>query len=211
MSNDRDDEPFLSRWSRQKRSRPQPAGPEAPATNKELPFDASTLPNIDDLTEGSDFAAFMQKGVPEALQRLALRRMWSLEPSIRDFVEVAENQWDFNAPGGVYGLFQEIEPGTDMSVWLAQATSSIAPPETVTEIGTREHDTVAEHPAVSRSLRPVSPPDTVADTTGGNLPGIAHTEMSVSPAPDLSSTADREKCEQPDQKRRRRHGGAVPV
>jgi Protein of unknown function (DUF3306) len=211
MSDDRDDEAFLSRWSRQKRSRPQPAGPEAPATNKELPFDASTLPNIDDLTEGSDFAAFMQKGVPEALQRLALRRMWSLEPSIRDFVEVAENQWDFNAPGGVYGLFQEIEPGTDMSVWLAQATSSIAPPEKTTEIGSREHDTVAEHAAVSRSQRPVSPPDTVEDTTGGNLPGIAHTQGSVSPSPDLSPTADREKRDQPDQKKRRRHGGAVPV
>ena len=209
MSNDRDDEPFLSRWSRQKRSRPQPAAPAA--TNKELPLDPSTLPNIDDLTEGSDFAAFMQKGVPEALQRLALRRMWSLEPSIRDFVEVAENQWDFNAPGGVYGLFQEIEPGTDMSVWLAQATSSIAPPEKTTEIGTREHEAVAEQAAVSRSQRPVPSPDMVEETTGGNLHGIAHTEGSVSPSPDLSPTTDSENTHKREHTRRRRHGGAVPV
>ena len=211
MSNDRDDEPFLSRWSRQKRSRPQPAAAPA-AANKELPFDPSTLPNIDDLTEGSDFAAFMQKGVPEALQRLALRRMWSLEPSIRDFVEVAENQWDFNAPGGVYGLFQEIEPGTDMSVWLAQATSSIAPPEKTTQIGALEHETDADEAAVSGSRLPVSRSDTITDTTDCAVSAIIRVDAPASPAPDhVVAPAASENTDKREHTRRRRHGGAVPV
>ncbi len=209
MSNDRDDEPFLSRWSRQKRSRPQPAAPAA--TNKELPLDPSTLPNIDDLTEGSDFAAFMQKGVPEALQRLALRRMWSLEPSIRDFVEVAENQWDFNAPGGVYGLFQEVEPGTDISVWLAQATSSVLPPEKAADTDSSKLEADADEVAVSGSQLPVSRSDTIADTTGCAISAIIRADAPASPAPDHVTPADSEITDTREHTRRRRHGGAVPV
>lgn len=211
MSNDRDDEPFLSRWSRQKRSRPQPAAPATPATNKELPLDPSTLPNIDDLTEGSDFAAFMQKGVPEALQRLALRRMWSLEPSIRDFVEVAENQWDFNAPGGVYGLFQEVEPGTDISVWLAQATSSVLPPEKAADTDSSKLEADADEVAVSGSQLPVSRSDTIADTTGCAISAIIRADAPASPAPDHVTPADSENTDKREHTRRRRHGGAVPV
>ncbi len=129
MSNDGPDEPFLSRWSRQKRqivgATPEAEAPEvAPA---ELEVDLSKLPNIEELTADSDITGFLQKGVPDALQRMALRRMWSLDPAIRDFVEVAENQWDFNAVGGIPGLFQEIPPGTDVSYWLTQATPSALP------------------------------------------------------------------------------------
>ncbi len=127
MSNDRSKEPFLSRWSRQKRSDSNSSSSPEIVPSQDPPLDLSTLPNIDEMTADSDIAAFMQKGVPEALQQLALRRMWSLDPSIRDFVEVAENQWNFNAQDGIYGLFQELAPDTDVSIWMAQATSSLAP------------------------------------------------------------------------------------
>jgi predicted HNH restriction endonuclease len=59
------------------------------------------------------------------LQKLALRKTWNLDPAIRDFVEVAENQWDFNMPGGIHGLYQDLAEGTDVSVWMAQATQSV--------------------------------------------------------------------------------------
>jgi Protein of unknown function (DUF3306) len=130
MSNDRDSEPFLSRWSRQKQQQAKqpeakqsavPAKPDEP----EPEIDLSKLTKVEDLTAESDITQFLQKGVPDALQKLALRKMWSLDPQIRDFVEVAENQWDFNMPGGIHGLFEELADGTDTSVWMAQATQSV--------------------------------------------------------------------------------------
>lgn len=81
------------------------------------------LPSVDDLTPDSDLSAFFRKGVPQELQRLAMRRMWTLDPGIRDFVEMAENQYDFNLPGGVPG-FGELSPGTDLGQLLAQAVGS---------------------------------------------------------------------------------------
>ncbi len=207
MSSDRHDEAFLSRWSRQKRAQPQAVDSDAAVTAKEPPFDATTLPNIDDLTAESDIAAFMQKGVPEALQRLALRRMWSLEPRIRDFVEVAENQWDFNAPGGVYGLFQELEPGTDLSVWLAQATTSILPPETATEPASENGKTEISKTTVSASQQRISATETIAKPTGANV----KSDASEYSEPNLVEPEVLAQSDDSDRKKRRRHGGALPV
>jgi hypothetical protein len=38
------------------------------------------------------------------LARAALRRAWANDPAIRDFVGVAENQWDFNDPDAIPGF-----------------------------------------------------------------------------------------------------------
>jgi hypothetical protein len=100
-----EDEPFFSRWARlKKESRELPAGeaagseaPPAPPTadgqaadGKEQaspPTDAAhaatpadappqDLPPLESLTAESDFRAFMQPGVDDALRRTALRKMW---------------------------------------------------------------------------------------------------------------------------------------
>jgi hypothetical protein len=42
--------------------------------------------------------------VPEALKLAALRRMWTLDPAIRDYVGPAEYAWDFNDPGSMAGF-----------------------------------------------------------------------------------------------------------
>jgi hypothetical protein len=42
--------------------------------------------------------------VPADVTRTALRRAWSTDPAIRDFVGLSENSWDFSAPGGVPGF-----------------------------------------------------------------------------------------------------------
>lgn len=202
MSSDRDDEPFLSRWSRQKQAQPQPAVPPIPAPVDEPPFDPATLPSIDELTAESDIAAFMQKGVPETLQRLALRRMWSLDPSIRDFVEVAENQWDFNVTGGIYGLFQEIEPGADLSVWLAQAASSVTPPQKAAEVVTAEADVRLAPGAAAAAKLEEQPP--MEQENARNQ----HIEETF---PANTGSASLDESEPTSQKRPRRHGGALPV
>jgi len=43
-------------------------------------------------------------GVPADVTGTALRRAWSSDPAIRDFIGLSEDSWDFNAPGGAPGF-----------------------------------------------------------------------------------------------------------
>lgn len=109
-----DPKEFLSRWSRLKREADQ-ATPEendraaeprttypAPSPDPELP--TPELPPIESLNAASDFKPFLAAGVPEQLKLAALRRLWSIDPEIRDFVGPARDYgWDWNTPGGVPG------------------------------------------------------------------------------------------------------------
>ena len=128
-----DRENFLARWSRRKRAAEQrasdapatadvanaaaanaaaPASPSppsdaapAPAAQPDAaPVDLEALPPIETITAETDIRAFLAPGVPAQLTRAALRRAWATDPAIRDFVGLAENAWDFNAPGGVPGF-----------------------------------------------------------------------------------------------------------
>ena len=67
-------------------------------------FDPASLPPIESIVAGSDISAFLAAGVPADLTRAALRRVWSSDPMIRDFVGLSENSWDFNAPGAMPGF-----------------------------------------------------------------------------------------------------------
>jgi hypothetical protein len=67
-------------------------------------FDVTKLPPIESITADSDIRAFLAPGVPPELTRAALRRAWAADPKIRDFVGLAENAWDFNAPGSIAGF-----------------------------------------------------------------------------------------------------------
>ena len=42
--------------------------------------------------------------MPAELTRAALRRAWVSDPAIRDFIGIAENQWDFNDPEAIPGF-----------------------------------------------------------------------------------------------------------
>lgn len=77
---------------------PAETEPEEPA------FDISKLPSIESITAETDIRAFLSPGVPAALRQAALRQAWSADPKIRDFIEMAENQFDFNAGGEILGF-----------------------------------------------------------------------------------------------------------
>ncbi|UHC15976.1 DUF3306 domain-containing protein [Methylobacterium currus] len=107
---------FLARWSRRKRDearRPAEIPPVAPAEpaaepaeddGSLSPEELAQLPSLDALTAATDLAPFLRAGVPRALRNAALRRMWSVDPAIRDFVsEAREYAYDWNTPGGVPG------------------------------------------------------------------------------------------------------------
>lgn len=115
------DEGFLTRWSRLKRDpaaapaagsvaadRPnaeasgggEPALPEG-RTLEDL---VAELPNLDEIVAGQDLSAFMQAWVPGHLRAAALRRMWLIDPAIRDYVDPAlDYAYDYNLPGGAPG------------------------------------------------------------------------------------------------------------
>jgi hypothetical protein len=137
-------ENFIARWSRRKRDAAeaerqdeiapqqdaaQPA--EAPKGAENEPFDLASLPSIESIGADTDVTAFLRPGVPPELTREALRRAWSSDPAIRDFVGLVENGWDFNDPGAMAG-FGAISPG-EVARLLAQAVDKAAPEEAAIE------------------------------------------------------------------------------
>ncbi len=126
-------EGFLARWDRRKRAAreennepghtapaetPAQAGPESQppmraadtgedtkaASSPAPAIDLASLPPIESITASTDIRGFLAPGVPAELKRAALRRAWTADPAIRDFVGIAENQWDFAAPDQVPGF-----------------------------------------------------------------------------------------------------------
>jgi hypothetical protein len=124
-----DPESFLSRWSRLKQesntvARPEtgPAAATVPVdtvkpaavaveptrgevvTSPVPPFDPASLPPVASITQASDIRQFLQAGVPAELVRAALRAAWVTDPTIRDFIGIADSQWDFNDPTAMPGF-----------------------------------------------------------------------------------------------------------
>lgn len=110
-----EDDDFLSRWSRRKRTpreapdiaaaeAPDDAGPPADAEADER-TDAEILASLglrdpDTLGLGDDFKAYLQAAVPAHIRRRALRRLWRSNPvlAVRDGL----NDYDFDvAPGTI--------------------------------------------------------------------------------------------------------------
>src|SRR5215472_8748687 len=125
-------ENFITRWSRRKRKAAEDAeatrssgavdaAPEGAHPNEDQreggdaprggasdrPASAPDLTKllpIETITAESDIRAFLAPGVPPELTRAALRRAWAADPKIRDFVGLADYDWDFNAPGAMTGF-----------------------------------------------------------------------------------------------------------
>lgn len=97
----------------------------------EPPFDLATLPPIEAIAADTDIRAFLAPGVPPELARAALRRAWAADPKIRDFVGLADYDWDFNAPGSMAG-FGPLE----MTEELRQIAARIIGPPPVAEPAT---------------------------------------------------------------------------
>ena len=155
-----DDRNFVARWSRLKREtinsgdspRPPEPAPESvadteapkrhlsaqdarPGKQRET-FDLASLPPIDSIAAGTDIRDFLQAGVPAELTKAALRRAWSADPAIRDFIGIAENQWDFTDPAGIPG-FGPLQAGDNVQDLVAQAMGKLeerlAPPTNVAQ------------------------------------------------------------------------------
>ncbi len=177
-----EDEGFLGRWARLKRSRAAEVSEEPkvePSESEVEPFDPASLPALETLDAVSDYTAFLKPGVPRELRVLALRRAWATDPAITGYKTLADYDWDFNAPG--YGALRV----TDNVKELADRVFGMIKAEEEPE------------PAEPESAEPESPAVEVA---------AAEPEPEALPSPVEEPVVEAT----PEPPRRRRHGGAVP-
>lgn len=149
-------EGFLARWSdlkhraRRNETRPnqnQQSKAEPPALSQ---TELDALPRLEDLRPDTDIRGFLRPGVPASLRNAALRRMWSLDPAIRDFVGHARDYaFDWNTPGGVPGN-STLDP-RDAVALLARLIGSDKQPA---DSGTEPLDTAQPNPAETSGSSP---------------------------------------------------------
>ncbi|HEX8662443.1 MAG TPA: DUF3306 domain-containing protein [Beijerinckiaceae bacterium] len=234
---------FLSRWSRRKQEArrverapevppEEAAPPEAPVEAGGAPAEAgltaeeiAQLPNIEELTAETDITAFLGRGVPESLRNAALRKMWTLDPAIRDFEGHARDYaYDWNIPGGVPGA-GPLGSGDDVAAMVRRV------------FGESEPEPAPERPADqsgvegSRDREPPASPDSdhlsvaaAQQETEGEAPGAVRSgtepaaespsseaETQASPAAPLAAPQSETAAKPPPDVPSRRHGGAKPV
>lgn len=228
-----DEENFLARWSQRKREakraeperdteaiakdaaengKPLPPADAQPDAQAEEPFDLESLPKLDDLTATTDIKGYLHKGVPEDLRNAALRKVWALDPMIRDYVNPAlDYAYDWNIAGGVPGN-GELAPGTDVASMVARVfgnepgTSALQNAANVMEQVAPQpaeqnsaHDAVRlSRPSDKSAALPQEAPQNRDDASEEEVQQVGITSESDS---DTSTAV---------QQRPRRHGGALP-
>jgi len=218
------DEEFLARWSRRKREAragndaPAPALPTEPqspaaplptaADSVRAEVDLSNLPPIESITAVTDVTAFLRQGIPPELSRAALRRAWASDPTIRDFVGLAENAWDFNDPHAMPGFgpldFSEEQLGAlvDRIVGGVRSaadslTTAAAEQKGSSQSANSDHEPPLESRA-SEAVNDLSPAEEISSDQPPSAPAAVQPEAPQSVESDQTSP------------RRRTHGSALP-
>ena len=227
----RDDEKFLSRWSRRKldqgpaveqppaanesnESDESKAGDEvakaAPPPEESKPFDIASLPPIESIGANTDIGAFLRAGVPEALKREALRKVWVTDPAIRDFKGLQEYDWDFNTPGAIPG-FGPIGADVDVKAMAERifGGGKSQPPQ---ETAATEQAVAGESHAASASGREETAdtldPETaeMGATDASGLRGVPDSSIDALQQENFASAKD-----ESTEPKMRRHGSALPT
>lgn len=160
-----DSETFLSRWLRLKRESEASLPPaDAPSPAAPSPaFDPASLPPIESIVADSDIQLFLDDGVPAELTRAALRSAWTADPAIRDFVGIAENQWNFNDRGGIPG-FGPLEAADYLTAQALGSLTSVAQEGPQGAEGAERPPMPGSEPA--EAVRPEAASPIVGKTTG---------------------------------------------
>lgn len=221
------DDEFLARWSRRKQEArsgnpaPEPAEPmqahepTPPSGTAEIPPnpdpDLSSLPPIESIDAATDITAFLRKGIPQELSRAALRRAWTADPAIRDFVGLAENAWDFNDPNAMPG-FGPLDCSAEQLKALADRVVG-----GVRQVTEKLADSLEEAENMRRLAAPEHDPalDEQKSNPVGTIAVLPATDQSmspdVSPAPAAPQPETAERAESGETPvRHRTHGGALP-
>lgn len=212
MTMTRDESGFLRRWSERKRaaraSEPIDPPTKLPAPINEAaapePFDPADLPALESLDGSSDYTAFLRPGVPLEMTKAALRQAWRSDPVISTFKEMADYDWDFNAPG--YGA---LLPTDDVQAMLGRIIDRPEPapePEPVSEPASKpDLDQVADIAIAETDPTKyfVAPPALPSTEEWPELSENAATQHVVQPK---ETQVDKSSI----MLQRPRHGGALP-
>jgi hypothetical protein len=200
---------FLTRWSRRKaaakaeqvtepiaepaREGEPPAdvqaepAPEQPAEEVDL----SLLPPLEEITSATDITGFLKAGVPEALRTAALRKVWTSDPAIRDFIGLSENAWDFNDPAGIPGFGPMDLPAEQVRQMAAELVGEVRK--------------AAETIEGALEQAPAAPEPTLQQTSAENP--NPKTDIALQEA---VATQQNESATAESQPRPRSHGSALP-
>jgi hypothetical protein len=228
-------EDFLTRWSRRKRDAveteqakgapaehdaiPEDAIPEhgtplvegsEGAKSSEPVFDLKSLPPIESISAATDIRPFLAPGVPVEIARAALRRAWSADPRIRDFVGLADYDWDYHTPGSAAG-FGPLEMTDELRRMVARIVGEIVDSDAPDRAGepATGPECVDESRALGAEARPPSPGDREQPLAPpSDVPGSAMAGQAVAASAALQHEIpqDRGSGSQP----RRGHGRALP-
>jgi len=234
-------EPFLTRWSRRKRDAanpaltgdaasreaPAPAGQEDTPTAAKPPaarasdaiptVDLSKLPAIDSIAASTDIRPFLAPGVPAELRRAALRRAWQVDPAIRDYVGLAENQWDFTQPDGVpgFGLLHDSQQVQEL-VAQVMGERPAGAGEPADPEAPQPNAGPIPAPAPANALPPGQGAAEASDThapSAASAPASAAAPSAAMPAATPAQDQEVAACsrnEDGDRSLHRTHGGALP-
>jgi Protein of unknown function (DUF3306) len=166
--------------------------------------DPAGLPSIEAITADTDISGFLQSRVPGELTRAALRQAWASDPAIRDFIGIAENQWDFNDPSAIpgFGPLQDSAPAL-----LAQA---LGRPDNLAEIISEIPLAVARPSPATTHPEPAAP-DQSAQPTFDASPSIETGDLREDSSGDGGLAGNGAVADGDESRRNRRsHGGALP-
>ena len=237
---------FLERWSRRKQEakraesppvaesdsdehlQEQAVAPEAPVSEATehrtvTPCELSaeelaSLPRIEDVTIETDITQFLRAGVPASLRNAALRRMWALDPAIRDFVgEALDYAYDWNVPGGVPGsgplLATDDVPGMLRQILGNRGDLDSEPmPEPRAEAFGPAHASESSVASESKEIgagdpESADPSTTIRERTAANPPDV----VSRSSCDEAEKVPGAASSKEISPLRQHRHGGAVPT
>jgi hypothetical protein len=215
------DEQFLARWSRRKQEakagHAEPSSEEPAAADESASCDRgaaegippetelSNLPPIESIDAVTDVRAFLGEGIPQELSRAALRRAWSADPAIRNFVGLAENAWDFNDPRAMPGFgpleysAEEVDELVRRIVGIAVETAESHPnPRAQTT-----EDAAQSAPAEAGFRQSSKPLGEITDSRSSD-------ESAAVGLPANSAASQPAAAGEHTPLRRRTHGGALP-
>lgn len=180
-----DREGFVARWSRLKRTgAAKRQREEETASAAERPADAATaeqadapaggpeedgggipdLPPIESLNKDSDFTAFMRKGVPEELKRLALRKLWTSDPVLANLDGLLEYGEDFSKPFKAPGLVATLyRVGEGMPAPVKEIAQRIVGDDSDGAAGGEAPDGAASEAAPAPADSPAADPEVAAE------------------------------------------------
>jgi hypothetical protein len=223
---------FLQRWSRRKlgleeppppsetpQAQPEqtesaesnaPGAPSAPsepsgaaADSAAAPFDLARLPPIESIDASTDIRAFLAPGVPAELTRAALRRAWLSDPAIRDFVGLAENQWDFTNPDTVPGF------GTlELTPELRSLMAGLLRESSANDADACEAEPAGSAIAAAPAKTLMPEPETRAGAHTASVSGVVAAPIDESAA--AHAAMQKNSLDERPEQLKPKHGGALP-